>query len=133
MGREVANVLLHLLGAGRAVQAKNIDRKGLKDRHDSGDIRAHQHRAGGLHGHADHQRTPFACLGKGLFDPLEGRLDLQDVLTGFNDEQVDISCDQALGLLRKGVAHLIEANVPKGWQLRRRPHGAGHKPGLLRR
>ena len=58
---------------------------------------------------------------------------MQDVLAGFDDEEVHVSGDQALGLFGEGIAHFVEADVPQRGQLRRRAHGSRHEPGLLRR
>ena len=71
---EIADVLLHLLRTGGAVQAEDVDRERLKDRHHSGDIRADEHGAGGLHRDGDHQGPPLTGGGKGLFDALSAAL-----------------------------------------------------------
>ena len=59
MLREVANVLLHLLGPRRAVQPEDVDRERLKNGDHGGDVRADQHGAGGFHGDRHHQWPPF--------------------------------------------------------------------------
>ena len=129
---EIAHVLLHLLRAGGAVEAEHIDRERLEDRHHRGDVRTHQHRAGGFHRHAHHQRPALAGLAEGLLDALKRRLDLQDVLAGLDDEQIHIAGDQTLRLLGEGVAHLIEAHMPERGQLGGGAHRAGHEAGLVR-
>ena len=87
---EIAHVLLHLLRTGGAVETEHIDREGLQNRHHRSDIRTHQHRAGGFHRDRHHQRPPFSSRLEGFLDPLQGRLDLQHVLAGLDDEQVHV-------------------------------------------
>ena len=52
------------------------------------------------------------CEG-GLYT-LQGSLDLQYILTGFNYKQVYISRQQTLGLLLEGGPHAVKIDMPKG-------------------
>ncbi len=131
MLREVADVLFHLLRSRRAVQPEDVDGKWLKDRHHSGDVGPHQHRAGGLHGHRHHQGTTFTGGFEGLLDSLQCRLDLENVLTGLDDEQIDIAGDQALRLFPEGRAHRVEIDVAEGGQFGGGSHGTGHEAWFL--
>ena len=133
MGAEITHVLLHLLRPRGAVQAKDIDGERFKNRHHSSDIGSHQHRAGGLHRHAHHQWSPFARSIKGLLEASQCCLDLQWVLAGFDDEQINIAGQETSSLLSKGIAHLVKAHMPKRWQLCGRSHGASHEAWFLRR
>ena len=128
---QVAHVLLHLLRSGGAVEAEHIDRKGLQDRHYRGNIRAHQHRAGGFHRDRHHQGPAFPCLAEGLLDALKGRLDLQHVLAGLDDEQVHIARQQSRRLLAEGGLHRVEIDVAQGGQLGSGSDRAGHKARLF--
>ena len=128
---EVSHVLFHLLGARGAIEAQHINGEGFENGHHSGNIRAHQHRAGGFHRHADHHRPALTSGRKGLLQACQGGLDLQRVLAGFDDEEIHIAGKQATGLLGKGIAHGIETHVPQGGQLGGGAHGAGHKARLL--
>ena len=65
---EIAHMLLHLLRPRGAVEAENIDGKGLQNRHHGGDIRSNQHRAGGFHRHRDHQGAALARDLESLLD-----------------------------------------------------------------
>ena len=130
---EIANVLLHLFGTSGAVQPEHINREGLENGHHSGNIRPNQHRAGGFHGHADHQRPALAGFAEGGFDPLQGGLDLEDVLAGFNNEQIDIAGNQTFGLFGEGRLHPVEIDVAQGGELGGWPDGASHKAGFLNR
>ena len=85
---EIADVLFHLLRAGRTIEAEDVDREWLKNRHHSCDVGPHQHRSGGFHRHRHHQRPAFAPFLKRIHHPLQGCLDLQHVLAGFDDEEI---------------------------------------------
>ena len=124
-------MLLHLLRAGGAVEPEHINREGLQDGDNSRNIRSHQHRAGGFHRHRHHQGTPLAAAAEGLLNALQGRLDLQHVLAGFDDEQIHIAGNQAFGLLAIGLLEDIKAHMPQGGQFGRGTHGARHKAGFL--
>ena len=117
MGTEIAHMLLHLFRPSRTVKAEDIHRERFKNRHDRGNIRTHQHRAGGFHRDRNHQRPPLTAGAESLFNPLEGGLDLEHVLASFNNEQIHIPRQQALGLLAKGGLHGVEINMTKGRQL----------------
>ena len=125
-------MLLHLLGSRGAVEAEDVDREGFENRHHRCDVGAHKHGACGFHGHRHHQGPPLARCLKGFFDSLQCRLDLKNVLTGLNDQQIDVAGDQPLRLLPKRGTHRVEIDVAKGGQLGGRSHGTGHKPGFLR-
>ena len=62
---------------------------------------------------------PLKCL----LDALQRCFDLQDVLAGLNDEQVDITSNQPFRLLLEGVPHRVEIDVPQGGQFRGWAHG----------
>ena len=72
----------------------------------------------------------MAGLVEGSFDSLQGGLDLEDVLAGFHNEQIDIAGDQSLGLFGEGGLHHIEIDVAQGGELGGGAHGPGHKPGF---
>ena len=129
---EVADVLLHLLRTGGAVEPENVDRKRLKNRHHSSDVRTDEHRSGGFHGHGHHQRPSLTGGCKRFFNALQRGLDLQHVLAGLNDEQVNIAGNQSFGLFPEGIAHRVEVDVPQGRQLGGGSHGPSHEAGPLR-
>ena len=129
---EVAHVLLHLLWPGGAVEAEHIDREGLQDRHHRGDVGAHQHRAGGFHRDRHHQGAPLARRAEGLLDALQGCLDLQHVLAGFDDEEIHVTGQQTLRLLAERGLHRVEIDVAERGQLGGGTDRASHEAGLLR-
>ena len=125
-------MLLHLLWPGGAVEAEHIDREGLQDRHHRGDVGAHQHRAGGFHRDRHHQGAPLARRAEGLLDALQGCLDLQHVLAGFDDEEIHVTGQQTLRLLAERGLHRVEIDVAERGQLGGGTDRAGHEAGLLR-
>ena len=101
---QVAQVLAHFAGAGGAVQPDHVDAERLKRGQRRGDLAAEQHRPGGLdrdlgddqriRGHGLH-RSPGAD---------DGRLGLQQVLAGLDDQRVGAPAQQALRAGLIGVA-----------------------------
>ena len=66
-----------------------------------------------------------------------GRLDLEDVLRGLDDQQVRAAVDQSLGLLGEDLDQLAEADLPErrvlgGGQVSRRPDRARDEAILAR-
>ena len=97
---EVADRVAHVLGPGRAVEADHVDPERLEGGQDGRDVRSEEHLAAvgqkrdrGL----DRNRPP------GFSERLAGAeyrgLDLEDVLSGLDDQQVDAAGEQARRLL----------------------------------
>ena len=128
---EIADVFLHLLRARGTVQPEHINREGLQDRHHRGDVRTHQHGACGFHRHTHHQRPALAGLAERRLNALQRRLDLENILAGFDDQQIHVPGQQAFCLFGKGGLHGVEVDMPQGGQLRGRAHGARHETGLF--
>src|SRR5438128_2425719 len=85
---EVANVLAHLLRAGGTVHSEHIDWKRLDRRERRSDLGSHQHRAERFDGDlGDYRNTPLRCF-KLLEDRRQCRFSLQNILTGFDDQQI---------------------------------------------
>ena len=130
--REIANVLLHLLRPRRAVESENVDGKGLEYRDHRCNIGTDEHGARGFHGHRHHQGPSFTRCFKCLFNTLQCRFDLQNVLTGLNNQEIDVASDQAFGLLPEGGSHRVEIDVAEGGQFGGGPHGPSHKTRFFR-
>ena len=117
---EEADRVAHVLGAGGAVEADHVDLQRLERRERGADVGAQQHLAavgeqgdGGLDRHAaadDLERLAHA----------EDRgLDLEDVLRGLDDQEVDAALEQALRLLGEDLHELAEADLAERWVLGR--------------
>ena len=112
---EEADRVAHVLGAGGAVEADDVDLERLERGQDRRDVGAEQHlaavgqqRDGGL----DRDR---AAGGLERLAGAEDRgLDLEDVLRGLDDDQVDAALEQALGLLGEDLDELAEADLAEG-------------------
>ena len=130
---QVAQVLAHLAGAGGAVQPDHVDAERLKRGQRRGDLAAEQHRPGGLDRDlGDDQRI----RGHGRHGPPgadDGRLGLQQVLAGLDDQRVGAAAQQALGVGLVGVAQLAERDVAERGQLGARAHRAEHPARAARR
>ena len=99
MFRQIFDVLLHLLRSRGAVQTENVNRERFQDGDNRCNVGTHQHRAGGFHRHRDHQGSTFTTGFKCILDALQRRLDLKNVLTGLNDEQIYVASKQSGGLI----------------------------------
>jgi len=129
---EVTNVLAHLLGTGGAVEADDLDlRVGIHHGQGGGDVGAHQHGAGGLHRHLDHDRHATAAFREDRLRGGQSRLGLQDILTGFKQERIDAPIHQAADLL--GVAALkgVKGGLPQRGQFRARADRADDEARMV--
>lgn len=121
-------MLAHLGGAGGAVQADHVDAQRLQRGQRGADLRAQQHRAGRLEGEGDQQRQVGPERVQGPAGAEDGRLGLEQVLGGLDDQGVRAAGDQALGVRLEAVAQRVEADVTEGRQLRTGADGAQHPP-----
>ncbi len=130
VAREVAQVLAHLGGAGRAVEPDHVDAEGFERGQRRADLGAQQHGAGRLEGQgAEHQEVAAHGL-QGPPRAEHGGLGLQEVLGGLDDERVGAARDQALGVLLETVAQDRVGGVPQRRELGAGADGAEH-PALL--
>ena len=133
MLRQIADVLLHLFGPGCAVEAEDVDREGLKNRHHRCNVGTNEHGARGFHGHGDHQWTTFSSLLEGFRHTLQRCLDLQHVLAGLDDEEINPSNQKTLRLFGVGLFQGVEIDVSQGGQLCGGPHRSRHEARLFAR
>ncbi len=123
---QISEVLAHLPRAGRAVQPDHVDAERLQSGQRRPDLAAEQHHACGLDRHLhDDQRLGrhLGCRPPGADD---GRLRLQQVVAGLDDQRVGAAPQQSLGVGLVGVAQFAERDVAERGQLRARAHGAEH-------
>jgi hypothetical protein len=109
---EEADRIAHVLGPGRAVQADHVHPEGLERRQHRGDVGPEQHLAAVRQqrdGGVDRQRAPGAL--ERLAGAEDRGLDLEDVLGGLNDDQIDAAVDQAGRLLGEDLDELREADL----------------------
>ncbi len=131
--REVAQVLAHLRRSGGAVESDDVDAQWLEGRQGCADLRAEQHRAGGLDGHLGDQGDLPARRGHRPAGADQCRLGLQQVLRGLDEDGVDPALQQAGDLLGVRVAQEGEGHVAQRRQLRARPDRAEHPARPVRR
>ena len=96
-----AQVLAHLGGPGGAVQPDEVDAERLQRGERGADLGAEQHRAGGLDGDLRHDRHPPALGGHRPAHAQDGRLGLQEVLAGLDDDRVGAARDAGRGRTRR--------------------------------
>jgi hypothetical protein len=123
---EEADGISHVLGAGRAVEADDVDLQRLERGERGADVRAEQHLAAvGQEADAGLDRDAAAGGLERLARAEDGRLDLQDVLRGLDDDEVDAAFEQALGLLGEDGHELAESDPAEGRVLGRRQVAGG--------
>ncbi len=119
-------MLAHLRRAGRAVEADHVDAERLERRERRADLAAHEHRAGRLDRHLDEDRQADARLDDRLLAAVDGRLGLQDVLRGLDEQRVGAAEDEPAGLESERRLEVGVCGVPEARQLRAGSHGAEH-------
>ena len=123
---QVAQVLAHLPGTGRAVQADHVDAEGLQGRQGRADLAAEQHDTRGLDRHLGDDQRAGGYLRRGPPRPDDRRLGLEQVVAGLDDQRIGPSAQQPLRVGLVGVAQLAEGDVAERGQLRAGPHRAEH-------
>jgi hypothetical protein len=127
---EVPDRVPHRFGPGGAVEADHVDPERLEDRENGGDVGAEQHPAGDVQGHLglDGDAAPHDL--ERLAHAEDGRLHLEDVLAGLDEQEVDAARQQPLRLLAEGRHQVGEpqpaqARIAAGGEEPRGPHPAG--------
>ena len=125
-----------MLGAGRAVEADHVHPERLEDGEDGGDVGAEQHPAGDVQGHLRLDRDGATARLERLPGAEDRCLDLEEVLGGLDEEDIDTAGEQALGLLLERCDQVAEAEpaqarVAAGGQEPGRAHAAGDEARLL--
>jgi hypothetical protein len=123
---QVAQVLGHLAGAGGAVQPDHVDAERLQCRQRRADFAAEEHRPGRLDRDLGDDQRARGDVSHRAFGSDDGRLGLQQVLAGLDDQRVGTAAQQALGVGLVGVAQLAERGVAERGQLGARADRAEH-------
>ena len=87
----------HFVGAGSAVQADHVDAERLQGSEGRPDFRPEQHGAGGFHSDVADDGQAVADLGESLLATVNGGLDLEEVLGGFDENTVRSPINHAQG------------------------------------
>ena len=126
----VAQVLAHLGRPGGAVEPDEIDAQRGERRQGGADLRAEQHGAGGLDGDLGEHRQFDPGRAQRTTRPHDGRLGLQQVLRGLDQDGVRAAGHEAGDLLLVGVAQHGVRGVAQARQLRPGTDRAEH-PALM--
>ncbi len=134
---EDADRLAHVLGAGGAVQADDVDAHAFEDGERGVHVRAEQHAPGGIQRDLRLDRQVGAGLVEGFVDAGDGGFDFEDVLRGLDEQQVHAALDQTDGLLAEDIGQFVEGDVGEfgvigGGQFARWADGTGDKARLAR-
>ena len=130
---QVAEVLVHLAGSGRAVESDHVGSHRVEGRQGGADLGAGQHAPGEFHGDLHLERHRLVELAHGRPAAVHGGLGAQQIELGLDDEEIDAAFEQAQRLLVVQVAQLGVADVAEGGELRARSDGTGHQAGIARR
>ena len=136
---EEADRVAHVLGAGRAVEPDHVDPQCLERRERRADVGSEQHRAAlGQEGHAGLDRHRPARELERLASAEDRRLELEHVLRGLDDDQVDATVHEPVRLLGEHLEQLAEGDLTEGRVLARgeesgRTDRAGYEPLLTGR
>ena len=112
---EKADRIAHVLGPGGAVEADDVDLERGQGRQHRGDVGAEQHLAAvGQQRDRSLNRQRASAGGERLADAEDRRLDLENVLSGLDDDQVAAARDQALGLLGEDLDQVTKRDRAEG-------------------
>ena len=126
VGGQPADVLGHLLRPGGAVQSEQRHVEGVDGGGRRRDVGANQQGAGGLDGDLHEDRGVGAGFQAGQLGAVDGRLDLQRVLAGLDQQRIDAAGDQAAALRGEGRLQRIVGDVAQARQLGARADRADH-------
>ena len=110
---EDADGLAHVLGAGGTVEADDVDAHAFEDGERGVDVGAEQHAAGRVERDLRLDRQIDLSLVEGFVDAGDGGFDFEDVLRGFDEEQVHAAADQTDGLFAEDIGEFVEGDVGK--------------------
>ena len=131
-GSQSADMVSHELRPGGAVKA-NPEKVAVGQGSIEGlGVLASQQSAHRFHCTLDGNRNPATQLRKGAVDALQSGLDVQRVLTGFQEQEIRAAFDEARGLIVVRSGQIVEGD-PTGYGdgLCGGTHGAGDEAGFL--
>ena len=131
-GSQSADMVGHELRPGGAIKANPQEVAVGQGSVEGLDVLASQESAHGFHGTLDGNRNPAAQLGKGAVDALQSGLDVQRVLTGFQQQEIRAAFDETGGLIVVRSGQIVEGDpTGNGDGLGGGTHGAGDEAGLV--
>ena len=127
--REVAQVLGHLRGPGRAVHADHVGLHRFERGERGADLRTDEHAAGGLDRHLHHQGEQHARGFHRGASAVDRGLGLEQVVDRLDEQHVDAAGDQAVDLELVAVAQLGVRDLAERRQPGAGSHRADHEAG----
>ncbi len=129
---EVAEVLVHLVGTGRAVEPDDVGAERFDGGEGGADLGAGEHPPGLLDRHLDLERHPPPGALHGGAAGGNGRLDREQVVHRLDDEEVGASLEETGGERLVCLPQVAVADLTEGRQLRTGPDRAGDEAGPVR-
>ncbi len=97
--------------AGGTIQADDVNRQFLENGDGGVGIRAEEHPPGGVERDLGLDRQPVPGFGEGQGHAVDGGFDFEDVLRGFDQDQIHAALNQADGLIAENVGQFVELQV----------------------
>ena len=125
MRGEIPDRFAHVLGAGRAVQTDDVDVERFQRGERAGDVRPEQHPSAGIERHLRLDRHAAAEVAEETLEAGDGRLHLEDVLRGLDEQDVHAAFDQRLRLRIVGVFERAKGDAGEDRVAARWQHAGG--------
>ena len=124
--------MAHVFWTGGAIHAQHINGQRFQRGKRSGDIGAEEHAAADIERDLHLQRNARFAVGEIAVDAVDGRLDLENVLAGFQQQQVCAALREPLRLFIKQIGQFVETDITEigivaGGQFTAGTHAAGDK------
>src|ERR1700752_2086800 len=125
-----------MLRSGGTVETDDIDAHAFKNGKRRADIRAEQHATGRVERYLSLNRQIYLTLVEGFVKTADRGFDFENILRGFDEEEVHAAADQTDSLFAENVDEFVEADVGKlrvgrGGEVARGPDGAGDETWLI--
>ena len=108
---EDADGLAHVFGSGGTVKTDDIDAHAFKDGERGVDVGAKQHATGRIERDLSLNRQIDLSLIHGFVQTDDGGFDFENILRGFDEEEVHTATDQTDCLFAKCFGEFVEADV----------------------
>ena len=119
---QIAQVLAHLVGAGGTVQSNHVDAQRFQSSECRANFRPQQHRPGCFNSDVADNGEGYLKLIKCLMASQHRSLDLQQVLSSFNENAVSASLNHAQCGFLVIALQIFIVGVAQRRKLRPRPH-----------
>ncbi len=123
-----ADTVIHLGRSSSAVQTDDVYIVGFERGQSRANFSSQQHRSSSFERHLNCDRQPLAGFLHGIEHAGQSSFGLQQVLRGFDQQNIHATFDQRARLLNIARDHVVELDMSQRRQLGRRPNRSRHKP-----